>query len=457
MAQGRRPRARRECVVWEKLDTDNIPGNPWRGVPNYNGYQPDADGQPRLHRAELPRCRQAVRARTRRLRPASGAGAPPGLPVRPAVGLCRCCRRPARTAAPTGRTTSYSPSTNLYYFPYGSNPVAHYRGAGGNGLRALGQYQTGGILAINASTGKVVWQQPPRHRHGARPGPADARRRPAVRRPARRHALRPWTPPPARRCGSSRPDARQLGRGHVQIDGEQYVAVIAAGTTTRTAIVSEGDTLWAFKLGGTLQDRVGQQRGADAGAACRPSRRRRCRRRRQHGRTTPCYLARVPTGRTRRPRATASRTNGMSPTLMRVPVGHDGDVHEPGGRDVPELPEPEGALRDAVLRGRSSIRSSAPGQTFQYTFTRAGEYFFNDCTDPRPTGKVVAYHVPQDVPGALQFVPSTLSMRPANGVFTSVQGLVTAMFRSRRVTRSTATFSSRRRCRQRCSRRSRPA
>jgi len=71
----------------------------------------------------------------------------------------------------------------------------------------------------------------------------------------------------------------------------------------------------------------------------------------------------------------------------------------------------------------------APGQTFQYTFTREGEYFFNDCTDPRPTGKVVAYHVPQDTPGALQFVPNTLSMRPANGVFTSVQGLVTAMFK----------------------------
>ena len=32
-----------------------------------------------------------------------------------------------------------------------------------------------------------------------------------------------------------------------------------------------------------------------------------------------------------------------------------------------------------------------PGQSFQYTFTRAGEYFYNDCTDPRPTGKIVVY------------------------------------------------------------------
>ena len=32
-----------ECLVWEKLDPNNIPGNPWRAVPNYNGYQVDRD------------------------------------------------------------------------------------------------------------------------------------------------------------------------------------------------------------------------------------------------------------------------------------------------------------------------------------------------------------------------------------------------------------------------------
>ena len=46
-----------------------------------------------------------------------------------------------------------------------------------------------------------------------------------------------------------------------------------------------------------------------------------------------------------------------------------------------------------------------PGESFQYTFDRAGEYFFNDCTDPRPTGKIEVYLTPQDVPGALQFYP----------------------------------------------------
>ena len=69
-----------------------------------------------------------------------------------------------------------------------------------------------------------------------------------------------------------------------------------------------------------------------------------------------------------------------------------------------------------------------PGESAQYTFDRAGEYFFNDCTDPRPTGKVVAYHVPIDVPEALSFTPKTLDLGSANGVFTGVNGVITARF-----------------------------
>ena len=32
-----------------------------------------------------------------------------------------------------------------------------------------------------------------------------------------------------------------------------------------------------------------------------------------------------------------------------------------------------------------------PGQSFSYTFKRPGEYFFNDCYSPRPTGKIEVY------------------------------------------------------------------
>jgi hypothetical protein len=69
-----------------------------------------------------------------------------------------------------------------------------------------------------------------------------------------------------------------------------------------------------------------------------------------------------------------------------------------------------------------------PGESFQYTFNRAGEYFFNDCTDPRPAGKIEVYLQPQDVPGALRFLPSRLDLGSRTGVFTGVHGYVTALF-----------------------------
>jgi hypothetical protein len=54
-----------------------------------------------------------------------------------------------------------------------------------------------------------------------------------------------------------------------------------------------------------------------------------------------------------------------------------------------------------------------PGESFQYTFDRAGEYFYNDCTDPRPTGKVVVVPATVVQPGHVAVRSSTLGMRPS--------------------------------------------
>ena len=118
----------------------------------------------------------------------------------------------------------------------------------------------------------------------------------------------------------------------------------------------------------------------------------------------------------------------MSPTFLRVPVGTTVTFVNPGPAQTPNFPNTKLHCATQFFEGLFNPKLN-PGESFQYTFSKEGEYFFNDCADPRPTGKVVAYHVPEAVPGALQFVPDILSMRPANGVFTSVQGLVTAMFR----------------------------
>uniref|UniRef100_UPI003989C196 cupredoxin domain-containing protein n=1 Tax=Conyzicola sp. TaxID=1969404 RepID=UPI003989C196 len=69
-----------------------------------------------------------------------------------------------------------------------------------------------------------------------------------------------------------------------------------------------------------------------------------------------------------------------------------------------------------------------PGESYQHTFDRAGEYFFNDCTDPRPTGKIEVYLDPQDQPGALRFIPSRLNLEPKKGIFSPVTSKVFAYF-----------------------------
>ena len=53
----------------------------------------------------------------------------------------------SQNGGPDWSSYSFSHKLGLIFLPYGVNPVAHWRGAGGNGQRALGQYQTGGILA----------------------------------------------------------------------------------------------------------------------------------------------------------------------------------------------------------------------------------------------------------------------------------------------------------------------
>ena len=109
--------------MWEKLDPENIPGDPWRAVPNYNGYQPDAEGN-------LVFNPDSYVAATSRSSP---------IPRAPQDHREGCMYDPQwdvpilSTTSQNGgadwSNNSYSHSTNLVYFPYGTNPVAHWNGA----------------------------------------------------------------------------------------------------------------------------------------------------------------------------------------------------------------------------------------------------------------------------------------------------------------------------------------
>jgi len=405
-----------ECIVWEKLGTNNIPGNPWRGVPNYNGYQPDANGnlvytEPNYLDVDKPFVQY-----------------PGGYNPRGEAGTVHrqgCLWEPhfdfpvLTMASQNGGADlsnhGYSPRTNLYYVPYGVAPVAHYRSAGSNGLRALGEYQTGGVFAINASTGKVVWQNhlglDAAHGQGVLSTGGD---------------LLFVGQPDGMLYGLDAATGKTLWKFQTDGDIEGAVTTYSINGQQYVLAISEGDKLWAFKLGGTYKSASGSSemptpapfvvRRAVGGAAVEGS-----------TVNNTVYLAR-PNRTDVAASVDSIATNGMSPTFMRVPVGTTVTFTNPGSAQFPDFPNLKVHCATQFFEGLFNPKL-APGQSFQYTFSKEGEYFFNDCTDPRPTAKVVAYHVPQDVPGALQFVPSTLSMRPANGVFTSVQGLVTAMFK----------------------------
>lgn len=409
------------CVVWQALDRKNIPGDPWRAVPNYNGYQPNAKG-------ELVYTEQNYLAPDKPFvtyPPEYEARSPKGclydthwdLPV---------LSTSSQNGGPTWSTYSLSHKLGLIYFPYGVSPVAHWRGAGANGLRPVGQYQTGGILAIDAATNTAKWMlpRPTDMGHGQNPlstagdlvfvGMVDGYFL-ALDAATGKELWRFQT-------GS----AVSAGPITYTVNGEQYVAVFAGGGSLPYGnTVPRGDSLWAFKLGGTYKTESGS---SEAPTPPLVSVRRPVGGMPVEGSTVnnTVYLARGSRADAADARDSVN-PNGMAPTHLRVPVGTTVTFLNPGAETFPNFPNQKLHCATQFFEGLFNAKVN-PGQSFKYTFDRAGEYFFNDCTDPRPTGKIVAYHTPQDMPGALAFAGNALDLRSPTGVFTGVTGKVTARF-----------------------------
>jgi glucose dehydrogenase/plastocyanin len=410
------------CLVWQALDPENVPGDPWRAVPNYNGYQPNASGElvytePNYLDLDKPFVTYPTEY---------GATHRQGCMYdthwdSPVLSTT------SQNGGPDWSTYSFSHSLGLIYVPYGTNPVAHWRGAGSNGQRATGQYQTGGIVAIDAATNTVRWTN---HLgldmgHGQSPlstagdlvfvGQFDGNFL-ALDAASGKELWRFQT-------GSG------ISAGPITytINGEQYVAIFAAGTgNPYGGPVTRGDALWAFKLGGTYRTASGSSEAPTP----RPlTIRRPINDEPVEGSevNNTVYLAR--NSRTADTAEDQDRVNAnaMNPRHLRVPVGTTVTFLNPGSDVFPNFPNAQPHCATQYFEGLFNARLS-PGERFQYTFDRAGEYFFNDCTDPRPTGKVVAYLTPEDVPGALGFTSGTLDLSSPTGVFTGVQGTVTARF-----------------------------
>ena len=427
----------KDCIVYQPLSPDTIPGDPYRAVPNYNGYQAkarQADGSLPLAftpgsyiDADLPflTIPAGYRGNNGELATSDGNG---GTTAPHRLG---CLWDPHWDLPLLSTTTqnggndwsgsAFTPNLGLYITPYAINNVAHDRTEGSNGLRAPGQYQTGGYLALDGKTGQVVWNNFTGldQAHGQTPLVTAS-------------DLVFWGQPDGYFVAADAVTGKnlwkfQMGAGGGQgvatytVDGEQYVVVEAFGSGTPYSGGSDGSTMWAFKLGGTMSEaptpdplviRRGGGGNPTAGSTV----------------NNTIYLARNSrTNDTAAARDTVS-TGSMQPANLGVPVGTTVTFLNPGAATFPNFPNLKEHCATQFFEGVFNARLQ-PGQSFQYTFDREGEYWYNDCTDPRPTGRANVKAEVIDVPGALQIAPPVMNLKSPTGIFTGVNGNITAVLK----------------------------
>ncbi|GIF23331.1 PQQ-dependent dehydrogenase (methanol/ethanol family) [Actinoplanes tereljensis] len=273
---------------------------------------------------------------------------------------------------------SFSHSSGLVYTGYAYVAAAHSLTEASNGLRPPGEYQTGGVVAVDPATNKVRWKRrmPYSLAHGN-----------GVLSTAGGliYIGQPDGNLLALDDGSGRERWRfQTGASissspiMYEVDGAQYLAVYAGGTGIPYGdSAPRGDFLWAFKIGGKVPPaptptppviRRPVSGGPVEGSIV----------------NNTVVLARTydaTTGTVGSIESTA--VNGMAPTHLRVPAGTTVTFTNPAGNI-----NTHGATQ--FFEGLFDIRLQ-PGESFSYTFQRRGEYFYNDSFSPRPTGKIEVY------------------------------------------------------------------
>lgn len=273
---------------------------------------------------------------------------------------------------------SYSQSTGLVYTGYGYVAAAHSLTEASNGLRPPGEYQTGGVVAVDPSTNRVRWKKllPYEMAHG-------------------NGVLSTATDvlyvgqPDGNLLALDAHNGQEIWRWQTgaaissspimyEVNGEQYLAVYAGGTDIPyAASAPRGDFLWAFKIDGTV---------APAPTPTPPVVRRPVSGNAVEGSAVnnTIVLARTYNATTGQVGTTESTAvNGMAPTWLRVPVGTTVTFVNPA-----DNVNVHGATQ--FFEGLFNVKLK-PGESFQYTFEEPGEFFYNDCYSPRPTGKVEVY------------------------------------------------------------------
>ena len=273
---------------------------------------------------------------------------------------------------------SFSHATKLMYTGVGYVGSAHSLTEASNGLRPVGTPMSGGVVAVDPSTNSVVWRKDLRwsvaHGNGILTTASN---------------LLFIGQPDGNLLAMDALNGRELWRFQTgasinaspiayQVNGQQYVAVFAGGSGLPFSDAPRGDYLWAFKVGGTVPQAAAPTPPADriqiTAAAVEGS-----------------VVAN--TVKLNRTYATAtgvlgpidgSNTTAMAPQHLRVPVGTTVTFLNPADNS-------QNHCATQFFEGLFNIGPLAPGQSVAYTFNTKGEYFYNDCTSPRATGKVVVY------------------------------------------------------------------
>ncbi|MDH3265504.1 MAG: PQQ-binding-like beta-propeller repeat protein [Gammaproteobacteria bacterium] len=270
---------------------------------------------------------------------------------------------------------SFSSKTGLIYIGAGLINSAHSVPTAGVGFRPIGESRSGRIVAKDPTTNRIAWhrdiQWSVAHGNGILSTAGD---------------LLFIGMPDGNLLALNSVDGSevwrfQTGAGvHTSpisylVDGVQYVAVFSGGN--RLPYNSpQGDYLWAFRLDGKLPQASAPEAppvrqpifaSAVAGAVA----------------NFTVTLGRTWNSMTNAPGSEeSSAQSAMAPLVMTVPVGTTVVFRNPDDNV-------DSHCASQFFEGLFDIGPLQPGESEEYTFTERGEFFFNDCTNPQSTGKIV--------------------------------------------------------------------
>ena len=277
----------------------------------------------------------------------------------------------------TWNALSYDPKTRLIYTGVGIIDSGHIQHDGGVGFRPLGEDRSGEIVAFNPATHKVVWRKTMiwslAHGNGILTTAG---------------GVMFIGQPDGNLLALDVKDGKTLWQSQTgagvhtspaayQVNGQEYVAVFAGGNGLPYNS-PRGDDLWGFRLGGKI---------AQATAPTPPDLR-------VPITATPVEgsavnnivtIGRIYSTANGVGTAESASQNAMAPQALRVAAGTSVTFTNPAGN----------SSRHCVTQFFEGLFSSPPlqpGQSFSYTFQKAGTYYFNDsCTSPMTTGEVIVH------------------------------------------------------------------